>query len=81
MDRLPRVFFSPFPASLLIGARVFLLAKSAVSPPPWMQKPARCDERWCRRMAVIDIAQEILDRDRRLLGNSYHMKSPCEVQI
>ena len=39
IDRLPRVFFSPFFASLLIGARVFLLAKSAVRPPPWMTKP------------------------------------------
>ncbi len=39
IDRLPRLFFSPFFASLLIGARVFLLAKSAVSPPPWITKP------------------------------------------
>ncbi|OLB10184.1 MAG: hypothetical protein AUH10_12885 [Gammaproteobacteria bacterium 13_2_20CM_66_19] len=39
MESVPRRFFSPFCASLLIGARVRLFTKSAVNPPPWMTKP------------------------------------------
>ncbi|MNC57967.1 hypothetical protein D3C75_1076650 [compost metagenome] len=39
MDRVPRVFSSPLPASLRIGSWVFFCTIWSVKPPPWTMKP------------------------------------------
>ncbi|MNC66841.1 hypothetical protein D3C75_1172860 [compost metagenome] len=39
IDRVPRVFCRPLPASLRIGSRVGFCTICSVNPPPWTMKP------------------------------------------
>ena len=65
---MPRSFFRPLSASFLIGGLVRFCVMSSVKPPPWMTKPGNDAVKYrAVEESVVDVAQEIGDRQRRLL--------------